>query len=72
MAHNKYTTTQGDTWDLISFKMYDDEHYIDRLIKANPQYRNTTIFSANVELIIPELEIESMSNLPPWKRVSTS
>ena len=67
MAHNTYITTQGDTWDFISFKAYGDEHHIDKLIKANPKYRNTTIFLANVELIIPELELERIDTLPPWK-----
>ena len=67
MTRNKYVTTQGDTWDLISFKMYDDEHYIDKLIRANAEYMNTTIFPANIELIIPTLEIERIDTLPPWK-----
>lgn len=71
MADSKYITTQGDTWDFISFKVYGEEHYIDKLIQYNSTYRDMTIFPANVELVIPEIEIESVDTLPIWKRVST-
>lgn len=72
MTRSKYTTTQGDTWDLISFKVYGDEHYIDVLIKANPTYRSITIFLANIELMIPQISIAPIDTLPPWKRGGTT
>ena len=31
----KYTTVQGDTWDLISYKVYGSEKYIGNLMQAN-------------------------------------
>lgn len=68
MTRSKYTTTQGDTWDIISFKLYNHEHFISELIKANPTYRNTIIFPANVELNVPEISMQPISVLPPWKR----
>lgn len=63
-----YTTTQGDTWDIIALKMYAREAYTHVLIEANPENNQTVIFSAGVELLIPNIIIPSYSNLPPWKR----
>lgn len=30
-----YTTIQGDTWDLIAYKLYGEEKYMKNLIEAN-------------------------------------
>lgn len=68
---NTYTTIQGDMWDSISFRVYQSEYYMSNLIEANPQYRETVIFPANVVLLIPEVSTKTKENLPPWKRVST-
>lgn len=68
MLQNKYVTSQGETWDMISFKLYDDEHYIDLLIKTNMKYREIVIFPANIELNIPSIAIKPIETLPPWKR----
>lgn len=64
---NSYTTTQGDTWDVISLKVYDTEYNMHLLIEANPIHRNTSIFSANQELIIPEAPIRLSDDFPPWR-----
>ncbi|MHC1747432.1 MAG: tail protein X [Cellulosilyticaceae bacterium] len=64
----KYITEQGDTWDMISYKVYGDEHYIQELMNANIAHIHVVIFEANVELITPCIEIEIPSSLPPWKR----
>ena len=68
---NTYTTIQGDMWDGISFKVYKNEYYMSDLIEANPQYRETVIFPANVVLEIPDISSPTPQNLPPWKRVSS-
>ncbi|KUO72715.1 MAG: phage tail protein [Desulfosporosinus sp. BRH_c37] len=68
---NTYTTEQGDMWDGISFKVYQSEYYMTDLIEANPQYRETVIFPANVVLVIPEVSPPVPRNLPPWKRVNS-
>ena len=34
-----YVTTSMDTWDIISKKVYGDEHFIDALIAANLEHR---------------------------------
>ena len=68
-----YKTISQDTWDLISYRCYGDEHYIAELIAANFEYRNMVIFPADVVLVVPEIEAEdSTSDLPPWKRGDSS
>lgn len=64
-----YKTVSGDMWDSISYKVYGTCNYTDKIIDANRDYINTFIFSANVELKIPDIEPEiKKSALPPWKR----
>ena len=37
-----YTTIQGDTWDLIAYKLYGEEKYMKNLIEANEEYYSDT------------------------------
>lgn len=65
----KYTTIQGDMWDSIASKVYGDTQYTDILLNANPEHRMIYIFSAGVELDVPDIEERiSADDLPPWKR----
>lgn len=66
-----YTTTQGDTWDIIAKNKYGSEMFMDVLIKANISHRKTVIFPAGVVLEVPEIDTTSAeyeANLPVWKR----
>lgn len=64
-----YTTSQGDTWDIISLINYGSELYADTLVAANRGYKSVGIFGAGVVLSIPALESKKASaNLPPWRR----
>lgn len=64
-----YVTTQGDMWDSIAFKQMGSEYFMTDLIEANPSHRETVIFPANVQLIIPDVDLsQTPDNLPPWKR----
>ena len=65
---NTYTTISGDTWDIIAYKVYHDEMYMDVLIKANLEYKDIYIFPAGVTLVIPEIDLEVSDTLPPWKQ----
>ena len=68
----KYTTISGDTWDIISKRVYDNELFLNVLITANIEHSKTVIFPAGVELEIPDIDITSTkydANLPPWKRI---
>ncbi len=66
--HNPYITTQGDTWDIIAFKLYNNEKAMAKLIEANPAHRDTVFFSANVSLAVPVVEIKSSVPVPPWRQ----
>lgn len=50
-----YQTIQGDTFDKIAKKIYDDEFLMDVLIKANPEHSRTVIFPAGVSLNTPSV-----------------
>lgn len=63
-----YTTIQGDTWDIIAYKTCGNEMCMDRLIKANLDYKDVFIFSAGIILTIPEIELQISTSLPPWKQ----
>lgn len=66
-----YTTKQGDTWDSIAYKLYGDVKYTDVLMRANIKHHQIFIFSAGVELVIPEVDkTASGATLPPWKQVT--
>ena len=64
-----YKTIAGDCWDLIAYKTLGSCKYMDALIDANRNFLRTFIFSAGVELTIPEIEQKkSVINLPAWRR----
>lgn len=65
------TTKSGETWDMVSLRAYGDEHFMNVLMEANIQHRNTVIFRHGVTLEVPEIDKNSTAyevNLPPWKR----
>lgn len=68
MLNNTYTTASGDTWDIVTYKAYGNEMYMDTLIKANIEYKDTYIFPAGVVLTLPEIELTVSESLPPWKQ----
>lgn len=66
----KYTTNQGDTWDMISFKCFGSELFVSNFIELNYQYREIAVFSAGVVLQVPQIDrqIRNSALLPPWSR----
>jgi len=65
-----YTTIQGDTWDMVAFKVYGHERYLKELIETNPAHIHTAIFSGGIVLSCPDIPADTKQsvNLPPWKR----
>lgn len=68
-----YQTIDGDTWDLISYKLFGSEFFIHELISLNLQYRDYVIFPSGVKLYVPNISKQDTSksikeSLPPWKR----
>lgn len=69
MTKRVYKTIQGDTWDGIAVKVYGDEKYMPELLEANQAYREIIIFPANVSLSLPDIQTQTTTILPPWKKV---
>lgn len=69
MTKRVYKTIQGDTWDGIAVKVYGDEKYMNELLEANQTYREIIIFPANVSLSLPDIQTQTTTILPPWKKV---
>lgn len=65
---NRYITVLGDTWDMIAYKIWGNEMFMDKLINANLDFKEVFIFGANQELSVPEIAPEQSNDLPPWKR----
>ena len=62
-----YTTIQGDMWDLIAYKVYGDEKYMNVLAEANGHLLDTLVFSAGEELVVPELPEQTDDSMPFWR-----
>lgn len=71
MTKRVYKTIQGDTWDgiAVTVKVYGDEKYMNELLEANQAYREIIIFPANVSLSLPDIQTQTTTILPPWKKV---
>ncbi len=70
MDNTTYTTVLGDTWDIIAKKVYNDEKYVDVLMRNNSSKLDICIFSAGVELSAPALslvESEGEDTYPDWR-----
>ena len=62
-----YRTIQGDTWDGIAFKLTGRYDAMPGLMYANLDHIQIGIFTAGVELVIPEIEPQAASTLPSWR-----
>lgn len=63
-----YRTISGDMWDKIAHEEMGSSYYVDKLMKANPEYLDYYVFPAGIVLTIPEVEEETAEELPLWKR----
>ena len=59
-----YTTIQGDTWDLISFRLFGSEKYMKNLIEANWPLLETLVFSSGTVITVPDLPEERSGVIP--------
>lgn len=64
----KYTTIQGDMWDMIAYKVYGNESGMSQLLDANQNYRDYVIFPAGIGLNVPTFSQSEVSLLPPWRQ----
>ena len=66
-----YLTKQGDMFDLIAKNALGDEKFAPDVMKENPAYLRTQVFSGGVTLKIPDVETgERAAVLPPWKEAA--
>lgn len=63
-----YTTSEGDTFDILALDMYDDEKMAHHIIEANPDYADMVIFPAGIELTLPIIEKTTTQDVAPWRR----
>lgn len=63
---SSYITQKGDTWDLISFKVYGSTDYVEQLKSANYEFLKLVSFPEEVALVIPQIEIENKGSAPEW------
>lgn len=64
-----YTTQEGDTFDLLALDMYDDEKMAHYIIQANPDYSDMIVFPGGVELQLPIISNDELSDtVAPWRR----
>lgn len=61
-----YKTEQGDTWDLISFKLFGNEKFMKELLELNIELSEFVIFPAGVELSIPKISKVEKEGVAPW------
>ena len=65
-----YVTKDGDRWDMISYRFYNNPNLYEEIIKANPKVSQEPVLESGIKLKIPVLE-ESVTiqfELPPWKK----
>lgn len=63
---SSYTTIQGDTWDLIAYKLWGSEYLLPLLFEANPQCKDILIFEGGLLLNVPEVLVEDVTERPEW------
>ncbi|MCI7097537.1 MAG: tail protein X [Lachnospiraceae bacterium] len=66
-----YTTIQGDTWDLISYKLYGAERFMKYLIEANWPLLDVLVFSAGTIINVPDLPEDPDEDRPFWRTDDT-
>ncbi|STZ75310.1 tail protein X [Bergeriella denitrificans] len=67
----RYTTRDGDRWDLIAYKHYGNAFLIDGLMAANPHLPLAEEFESGLTVFVPVLDAKPQSNqaaMPPWMR----
>jgi phage tail protein X len=63
-----YKTQQGDTWDLISYRLTGSTNQTVALLSANPDLVDVFIFDDGVLLQVPDFDTEAdTSKYPPWR-----
>lgn len=62
-----YIARQGDTWDLIAWRVLGSEKYMQQIAEANWPLLDTLVFSGGERVVIPDLPREIDRDLPFWR-----
>ena len=62
-----YIAQTGETFDMIARNLWNDERLFQRLIDANPQYRNVVFFTGGEKLNVPDLPAATKIIKAPWE-----
>lgn len=62
-----YTTSQGDTWDLMAYDLYGEEKYMHYLIEANWPLLDILVFSSGTLITVPDIPEEAREDVPFWR-----
>lgn len=69
IGYQQHVTVEGDMFDALALRYYDDEQLASRIIQSNPDYCDVLIFDAGITLKIPIVDAaETPATLPPWRR----
>lgn len=63
---NSYTTTQGDMWDMIAYRLWGSEYLLPLLLEVNPKYRHIHVFDGGIKLNVPNVDATIYSPRPTW------
>lgn len=63
-----YTTIQGDTWDMIAYKLFGSEKYMKNLIEANWQLLEVLVFSSGTVITVPDIPEDNDEDAPFWRQ----
>lgn len=63
---NSYTTIQGDTWDLIAYRLWGSEYLLPLLLEANQKYRHVHVFDGGINLLVPSIDTTNYTARPAW------
>lgn len=63
-----YTTIQGDTWDLIAYRLYGAEKYMRYLFEANWPQADVLVFPSGTVLNVPDPPEEVDEDAPFWRQ----
>lgn len=65
----QHLTLEGDRWDALAWKYYNDVSKMGLLIESNQHAPITPVLPSGITLRIPLIEQpETVQDLPPWKR----
>lgn len=67
-----YTTIQGDTWDMIAYRLFGNEAYMEEMMMENLPYIDTLVFSSGTVLSVPELQEGQDEDIPFWREDDAS